>query len=215
MIVRSKNSDNDETRPTGSDDSLPSEVEDLAGQSETSAQDLASSEEAHEDGKEQDHDDATGDDIETLRAELDRVRAEGQEYLDGWQRARAEFANFKKRVERENQDQYKRVAGDILSRYLGIIDDLELALRERPQDGDAATWADGIAIIHQKLIGVLEAEGVELIEAQGKQFDPNVHEALSHEETSEHEEGEVIEVIRQGYRMGERVLRPALVRVAK
>lgn len=155
------------------------------------------------------------DEIDTLQAELERVRAEGQEYLDGWQRARAEFSNYRKRIERENQENYKRVAGDILSRFLGIIDDLELALRERPEEGEVGTWADGIVIIHQKLISLLEAEGVEPIEAQGQQFDPNFHEALSHEENSEHDEGQIIEVIRQGYKLGERVLRPALVRVAK
>lgn len=158
---------------------------------------------------------AEENEAEAFEAELERVRAEAQEYLDGWQRARAEFANYRKRIERENEENYKRVAGDILCRYLGIIDDLELALRERPEEGDAGTWADGIGIIHQKLISLLEAEGVELIEAQDKHFDPNFHEALSHEENSEYEEGQIIEVIRQGYRLGERVLRPALVRVAK
>jgi molecular chaperone GrpE len=153
--------------------------------------------------------------LEGLTAELERVRAEGQEYLDGWQRSRAEFANYRKRVERENQESHKRAAGDVLCRYLGVIDDLELALRERPQEGDAAVWAEGIEIIHQKLLGLLQAEGVEPIQAQGEIFDPNFHEALSHEESSDHEEGQVIEVIRQGYVLGERVLRPALVRVAK
>ena len=136
-------------------------------------------------GETEDQDDVLmdeADEAETLQAELERVRNEGQEYLDGWQRARAEFANFRKRIERENQEQYKKIAGDILCRYLGIIDDLELALRERPVEGDAGTWADGIGIIHQKLISLLEAEGIELIEAQDMQFDPNNHEALSHEE---------------------------------
>ncbi len=147
--------------------------------------------------------------------ELSAARAEAQEYLDGWQRARAEFANYKKRVERENRESYKRVAGDILSRYLSVIDDLELALKERPQEGDAGAWAKGIELIYQKLLGLLEAEGVERIQAEGETFDPMLHEALSHEESSDHQDGQIIEVIRQGYRMGERVLRPALVRVAK
>lgn len=147
--------------------------------------------------------------------ELSAARAEAQEYLDGWQRARAEFANYKKRVERENRESYKRVAGDILSRYLSVIDDLELALKERPQESDAGAWAKGIELIYQKLLGLLETEGVERIQAEGETFDPMLHEALSHEESSDHQDGQIIEVIRQGYRMGERVLRPALVRVAK
>lgn len=159
--------------------------------------------------------DLEGEETDALRSELDRVRAEGEEYLDGWQRARAEFANYKKRVNREAQQSYKRSAGDVLCHFLPIIDDLELALRERPKEGDGAVWADGIAIIRQKLLGLLEAEGVEQMKAQGEIFDPNFHEALSHEDSSQHKEGQVIEVIRQGYQLEDRVLRPALVRVAK
>lgn len=150
-----------------------------------------------------------------LQAEVKRLSAMAEEYLDGWQRARADFSNYKKRIEREQQDTYRRAAGDILTRYLTIVDDLERALKDRPTDGDGAQWAEGIELIYRKLHTFLEAEGVEPIEALGQPFDPNLHEAISHEESDEFEAGHVTEVLQQGYKMGETVLRPALVRVAR
>ncbi len=152
---------------------------------------------------------------ETPEAEIERLTRQTEEYLDGWQRARAEFANYKKRVEHDQGDTYRRAAGDILTRYLGIVDDLERALKERPSEGEAATWAEGIELIFRKLRSILEAEGIHTIEALGQPFDPSLHEAISHEESQEHPTGYVIEVLQQGYRMGDQVLRPALVRVAK
>ena len=150
-----------------------------------------------------------------LQHELEQTKAQSQEYLEGWQRARAEFANYKKRVARDQEDARLRIAADTLSKYLGVIDDLERALKERPDDGEAAAWAEGIELIYRKTYGVLETEGVEVIDAEGEHFDPNMHEAISHDESEDHEEGDVIEVVQPGYRLGERVLRPAMVRVAK
>jgi molecular chaperone GrpE len=146
---------------------------------------------------------------------LVQVTAQAAEYLDGWQRARAELANFKKRIERERQETYKRAAGDILDQFLDVMDDLERALADRPAEGEAATWAEGITLVHRKVKGVLESQGVETIGAQGEPFDPTIHEAISHEQVEDVDEGHVIDVVKQGYRMGDRVLRAALVRVAK
>lgn len=150
-----------------------------------------------------------------LRHELDQAKEQAQEYLEGWQRARAEFANYKKRVTRDQEEARMRIAGETLTKYLGVIDDLERALKEPPPDGEAAAWAEGIELIYRKMYGVLETEGVEIIDAEGEHFDPALHEAISHDESEDHEEGEVIEVVQPGYRMGDRVLRPAMVRVAK
>lgn len=152
---------------------------------------------------------------EPIHSELESLKAQADEYLDGWQRARAEFANYKKRIEREQAEARERIAGDTLMRFLGVLDDLERALKDRPSDGDAASWAEGIELIYRKLSALVIAEGVEEILAEGTSFDPVLHEALSHEESDGHGEGQVIEVVRRGYRMGDRVLRPALVRVAK
>jgi molecular chaperone GrpE len=94
------------------------------------------------------------------------------------------------------------------------MDDLDLALAECPQDGDGVEWAQGIELIYRKLLTILENEGVEPLEAEGHIFDPNIHEAVSQEESPDHESGQIIEVIKKGYLIGERVLRPAKVRVA-
>ncbi len=153
--------------------------------------------------------------VEQLQAELEGARAQAGEYLDGWQRARAEFANYKKRIEREQAQIYQTATGSIVKRYLDILDDLDLALKNRPQDGDGASWANGIEMIYRKLLNILENEGLTPMEADGQFFDPNLHEALSSEPSEDHESGQIIEVVKQGYILGDRVLRPALVRVAQ
>jgi molecular chaperone GrpE len=155
------------------------------------------------------------DALETLEEELSEARAKAEEYLDGWQRALAEFANYKKRVDREQAQVYQAAAGNIIKRYLDILDDLERALKNRPQDGSGAVWADGIELIYRKFKAVLESEGIKTMETEGQSFDPNLHEAISSEQSDSHESGQIIEVIQQGYLLGERVLRPALVRVAR
>ncbi|MEJ2013150.1 MAG: nucleotide exchange factor GrpE [Anaerolineales bacterium] len=151
----------------------------------------------------------------TVEEELERVKAEAAEYLDGWQRARAEFANYKKRTDRENEEARQRITGEIITRYLGVVDDFERALARAPEEEACQEWTAGVELIYQKLWAILEAEGVEAIQAEGERFDPNLHEAISYEESEDHEEGTVIEVTQRGYRLGERILRPAMVRVAR
>ncbi|OGO20211.1 MAG: nucleotide exchange factor GrpE [Chloroflexi bacterium RBG_16_48_8] len=155
------------------------------------------------------------EELDQLQEELEEARKLADENLDGWQRARAEFANYKKRIEREREEERARITGDIVIQYLGVIDDLERALKERPEDHEMASWAEGIDLIYRKMRSILETEGVEVIPAEGEIFDPNYHEAISQEESDDHHEGEILDVIRQGYKIGDRVLRPALVRVAK
>lgn len=154
------------------------------------------------------------DPIEALQAELGEMTLKAEEYLDGWQRARAEFANYKKRVLRENTDIRQMARGEVIKLYLDIADDLERALQEKPESGEEGTWADGIEIIFQKLRSRLEAEGIKPMNPLGEEFDPNIHEALMKEESDEYESGQIIEVMQEGYWIGEKVLRPALVRVA-
>jgi len=149
-----------------------------------------------------------------LKEDLEAARAQAEENLDGWQRTQAELANYKKRVERDRAQQYQDILARILLRYLEVLDDLERALENRPQDGAGAEWAEGIELIARKLKTLLDNEGVQPMQAEGQQFDPNYHEAISQEPSSDHESGEIIEVVQQGYMLGERVLRPARVRVA-
>jgi molecular chaperone GrpE len=157
----------------------------------------------------------TAEDFSKLMDDLQEARSKADEYLDGWQRARAEFANYKKRVEREQAQIYQTTAGNILKRYLDVLDDLERALKNRPESGEGAAWAEGIELIYRKLQSILESEGVKPMEAKGHMFDPNLHEAISQEESDEYESGQIIDVVKQGYLLGDRVLRPALVRIAR
>ena len=150
-----------------------------------------------------------------LRGELDQALDKAKENLDGWQRERADFMNYKKRVEREQSYLKENLAGEILKKYLVVLDDLERALKVRPTEGDAAAWADGIELVYRKLIGILESEGVKRIPAESEKFDPTRHEAITHEDSPDHESDDIIEVVRQGYTIADRVLRPALVRVAR
>ena len=154
------------------------------------------------------------DEIITLQEELSAARIQADEYLDGWQRARADFANYKKRVERERSLAYQNASADIITRYLDVVDDMARALDNRPQEGEGATWADGIELIYRKLLTILENAGVTLMQIEGEPFDPNLHEAISVEDNPDYESGQVIEALKQGYMLGDRVLRPASVRVA-
>jgi molecular chaperone GrpE len=153
--------------------------------------------------------------IETLRQELAESQSKASEYLDGWQRARAEFANYKKRMEREQSQAYQAAAGNILKRYLEILDDLDRALKNRPEEAEGSAWASGIELIYNKLLTLLENEGVKQFQSEGMVFDPNFHEAVTSEESENYESGQIIEVLQQGYMLGDRVLRPAAVRVAR
>jgi len=152
---------------------------------------------------------------EALQSALEESQAQAAEYLDGWQRARAEFANYKKRVERERERIYQDAAGEIIKRYLPILDDLELALKNRPQEGEGATWAEGIELIYRKLLSILEAEGIKPMQAEGQMFDPNLHEAVTRTASDQHERDQIVEVLQQGYLIGDRVLRPARVVIAE
>jgi len=152
--------------------------------------------------------------VAALQMSLDEMETKAEEYLDGWQRARAEFANYKKRVLRDHTEIHQSARGEVIKLYLDIADDLERALQEKPGDGDGEAWADGIEIIFQKLRTRLESEGIKPMNPLGEEFDPNIHEALMKEESDEYESGQIIEVMQEGYWIGDKVLRPALVRVA-
>lgn len=152
------------------------------------------------------------DESEALRRQLEEAEAQASEFKDNWMRSQAEFQNYRKRVDRDNDLMKAAMKGDIIKKVLPVLDDLERALQNRPA-GDA--WASGIELVARKFQTLLDTEGVKKIEAQGAEFDPNYHEAISHEPSEEVESGRVIEVVQNGYMIGERVIRPALVRVAQ
>jgi len=152
-----------------------------------------------------------------LRTELEEAKQKECEYLSGWQRERAEFFNYKKRIEREQAQGGQNAFVNAIRRYLDIADDLDRALnsKNRPTEGEDAIWANGIELIHRKMLAAFEADGIKTIGTDGKFFDPNMHEAISHEDSPGHESGQIIEVVQPGYMLGERVIRPARVRVAR
>jgi molecular chaperone GrpE len=147
-----------------------------------------------------------------LQKQLAEAQSQAAEYKDGWQRSVADFQNYRRRVETEKAETYQLAAGSIIKRYLPVLDDMERAMEARPAD---LAWADGVELICRKLQSILEAEGLKRIDAEGQKFDPNFHEAISQEPADGVERGTVLGVIRNGYMLGDRVIRPAIVRVAQ
>jgi molecular chaperone GrpE len=157
--------------------------------------------------------------VTALRQELEATQAKEAEYLDGWQRARAELANARKRFQREQEQAYVNAKSSLLVRLLPVVDDFERALETLPGDPstaapEAQTWIEGVKLIQHKLQVFLEQEGVAPIEAVSKEFDPFLHQAITHEPTEDVPEGHVIAEMQKGYLVGERVLRPSVVRVS-
>jgi molecular chaperone GrpE len=150
--------------------------------------------------------------VEGLRKKLEEAASKTSEYKDSWMRSQAEFQNYRKRVERDSELTYVSLKGDIVKKLLPVLDDLERALQNRAADDP---WANGIELVARKFQNILESEGVKRIEAVGVEFDPNFHEAISHEPADGIQSGHVIGVVQNGYMIGERVIRPALVRVAQ
>lgn len=151
-----------------------------------------------------------------LTEQLTQAKAQAAEYLDGWQRARAEFANYKRRTDQERSDMIATAGVDVLKRMLPIIDDFERAARTLPDDLKDHVWVNGVMLIHRKMLGVLDASNVKAIPVNpGDVFDPNLHEAVTHEDAEQYSSGQIIAELQRGYKMGDRVLRPAMVRVAK
>ena len=151
---------------------------------------------------------------ETVSARLEQAEARAAEYLDSLQRERAAFQNYKRRVERERADQAKVAEARLLLKLLPVLDDFYRALDAVPEEYQDE-WYQGIVLILRKLERYLQDEGVSEIEALGKPFDPTYHEAVGVDTESKAESGTVTEVLQRGYMHGERVLRPALVRVAQ
>jgi molecular chaperone GrpE len=151
---------------------------------------------------------------QALQADLEKAQAQAAEYLDGWQRARAEFANYKKRVEAEREEVRRASNEALLLKLLPVVDDFERAFQKIPQEAADSPWVSGINMILRKLQAILESQGVAPIQAAGRPFDPQQHEAVLMEETAEHPDGTVVAELQRGYRLGERVLRPAQVKVA-
>ncbi len=154
--------------------------------------------------------------IETLQLQLDEANAKASENLAGWQRERAEFSNYKKRQDQQMADLRAFSTVNLIKRLLPILDDFERAQKTLPEGISHMTWIEGMMLIQRKLQMLLESEGVKAIDVKpNDEFDPNLHEAISHDEADGIDSGHVIEILQTGYKIGDRVIRPALVRVAR
>jgi len=126
----------------------------------------------------------------------------------------ADYNNLRRRMDQEREQMRGEMTGKILNPFLDVLDDLGLAVQNRPEGGVEKGWVEGIELVYRKLLGRLEAQGVRVMETEGAAFDPHFHEAITHEENPEFESGQIIAVVKPGFLIGERVLRPAMVRVA-
>src|ERR687887_1284949 len=142
------------------------------------------------------------------------MQRERDDYYDRWMRKAAEFDNYRKRVERERREQSDQAVLDLLQELLLVVDDFDRALTADAGGERGEAYRRGIELIHTKLHEVLKKQGVRPIEALGADFDPNFHQAVIQESSPGHREGEVIAELRKGYMIGDRLLRPAMVKVA-
>jgi molecular chaperone GrpE len=142
------------------------------------------------------------------------LQRERDDFYDRYMRKAAEFDNYRKRVERERREQADQAVVDLLQEMLNVVDDFDRALTVDAGEGGGA-YRKGIELIHAKLHDLMKKQGLRPIEALGADFDPNIHQAVMHEVSTEHRDGEVTGELRKGYMLGDRLLRPAMVKVAK
>jgi len=142
------------------------------------------------------------------------LQRERDDYYDRWLRKSAEFDNYRKRIERERREQSDQAVTDLLLELLSVVDDFDRALTVDAGEGGAA-YQRGVELIHAKLNDLLKKYGVRPMDTLGADFEPNLHQAVMHEVSPEHREGEIISELAKGYLRNDRLLRPAMVKVAK
>jgi molecular chaperone GrpE len=158
---------------------------------------------------------STGPTVAELQEQLAQAQDQATEYLDNWRRSAAELSNARKRMQREMDEHRAGAATRILEKLLPVVDDVDRAFIVVPPDQENAEWVNGFRMIQRKLQGLLESEGVTSIPAEGQPFDPAIHYAVTHEEADGFEDGQIIAELARGYLLNDKVLRPAMVRVAK
>jgi len=152
--------------------------------------------------------------IVQLERELEEARRSDAEHRNNWHRSAADFANYKRRNEEERSTLGQFANAVLIGKLLSVLDDFDRALESVPPEQANDPWAEGVQLVERKLRTLLETEGVTPIEAVGQPFDPNLHEAVVHEDTADHPDNEVIGELQRGYRLHDRLIRPSLVRVA-
>jgi molecular chaperone GrpE len=156
------------------------------------------------------------DPLVALQSALEAARAQAAEYLDGWRRAQADIANQRRRHEREKAESQAWANAQLLTQLLPVLDDLERAAQTIPAALQDEQWAGGVLLIVRKFNQILEAAGVSAIPVQpGDVFDPNLHDAILQEAAAGFAEGQIVAELQKGYKLGDKVLRPAKVKVAR
>ncbi len=150
--------------------------------------------------------------LESLKKALDEEKERSESYLRNWQRAQADYLNLKRRTEQERSEMTQFANAMLMRNLLPVLDDLERALENVSERLAGLTWVEGIILIYRKLKAVLEGHGLSEIKSLGEPFDPNLHEAVLY---GEGEEGKVIAELQKGYKLHDRVIRPAMVKVGK
>ncbi len=158
----------------------------------------------------------TFDEYDAMEKEIEAPRKEVDKQTDQHLRTLADFENYKKRILRDSSRSYQDAMASILKIFLVASDDLERALKNKPTTKELENWFNGIELIHKKLINQMKNQSVEQMEIKpGDTFDPNFHEAITQEDHEDFSDGQIIEVVQPGYRISDRIIRPAIVRVAK
>ena len=153
--------------------------------------------------------------IRELEADLEESNRERSQYKEALLRAQADLSNYKRRSDEERGEQLKYANSRLILKVLPVLDDLGLAMDHVAESDAGASWLEGVQLIHRKLQALVESEAVTRIEPEGRDFDPTEHEAMGYQESIDHDEGQVLSVVRNGYRLHGRVIRPALVILAK
>lgn len=159
-------------------------------------------------------DEAGAVDTQSLEQEIERLKAESQHHLDQWRRTAANLENYRRRVEKERGEILKAGQATLIAQLLPVLDDLQRAFQTLPSTLRGLTWIDGVALIERKVDVVLEQHGLKEIEALGQPFDPALHQSILQEETSDYPDGQVMAVLQRGYMLHDKVLRPAMVKIA-
>ena len=144
-----------------------------------------------------------------------KLNTQLEEMRTALQRVQADFVNYKRRSDQEREDMVKHLNAGLISKLLPVLDDFGMALDHMPDGPEGKAWAEGVGLINRKLLGILESEGTTMLIADGQEFDPAQHEALGFAESTTHNEGQVVSVVRPGYTLNGRVLRPAQVILAR
>ncbi|MEE9248520.1 MAG: nucleotide exchange factor GrpE [Dehalococcoidia bacterium] len=151
-------------------------------------------------------------DPESIKEALAAEKKRAERNLANWQRAQADFINYKKRMEQEKEELATFANASLIASLLSVLDDFERAQNSMPSSIMGITWVEGVFMMHKKLLAILESHGLSKVDALGQDFDPSLHEAVLY---GEGDDGKVVEELQKGYKLRDRVIRPAMVQVGK